>query len=49
VEAPRPAQNADAKKPIDHSLLPAFVLRPVVLPPKPEKKPARTPKPESVD
>jgi superfamily II DNA/RNA helicase len=57
AEAPRPreaqAQPQQPKGAIDHSLLPAFLLRPVNLPPKPEKKPARSVKddaqPESVD
>jgi superfamily II DNA/RNA helicase len=55
TERPQQAQPQAGKQergPIDHSLLPAFVLRPVVLPPKPEKKPARGVKsstePESV-
>jgi superfamily II DNA/RNA helicase len=52
--APKPQQpqTEQARRPIDHSLLPAFVLRPVILPLKPEKKPARNARgstePESV-
>jgi superfamily II DNA/RNA helicase len=40
-QQPRQQQPQNQKAPIDHSQLPAFLLRPINLPPRPEKKPVR--------